>query len=336
MTTRVAVNGFGRIGRTITRIALGRPDIEVVAVNDLADPELLAHLFTYDSTHGRLPTQVTVDGDAFVVGDRRIGVLRESNPAQLPWDTLGVDVVIESTGAFTDGSRAALHRQAGAGRVLITAPATNVDLTVVIGANEDAFDGSQYVISNASCTTNCAALLAKTLHDAFGVRRGLMNTAHAYTSDQRLQDLPHKDFRRARAAATNIIPTTTGAARAIGKVLPALAGRLDGLAMRVPVIDGSVVDLTVELEASVTVSEVNAVFQKAAEGELADLLVYSEAPIVSADIVGTSASCTFDAPLTMISDRDGIGSIVKVVGWYDNEMGFSHRSVELAHILGSA
>jgi len=335
MTVRVAINGFGRIGRTITRAALDRPGVRIVAVNDLVEPGLLAHLFRYDSVHGRLHQPVTVDGDTLAVAGHAIQVLRESDPAALPWADLDIDVVVESTGVFTDGKKAAAHLTAGAKRVLIAAPATNEDVTVVLGVNADAYDGSQRVISNASCTTNCAALLAKVLHDNFGVLRGLMNTAHAYTSDQRLHDVPHRDYRRARAAANNIIPTTTGAARAIGKALPSLAGRLDGLAMRVPVIDGSVVDLTVELARAVTVDEVNQAFRKAAGGELAGLLVYTEDPLVSSDIVGTPASCTFDASLTMVNDRPDGPSVVKVIGWYDNEFGFSHRTLDLAELVGA-
>jgi glyceraldehyde 3-phosphate dehydrogenase len=245
-----------------------------------------------------------------------------------------VDVVVESTGVFTDGKAAAAHVDAGARRVLISAPATNVDFTVVHGINDGALDASHKIVSNASCTTNCAAPLAHVLHQHFGVRRGLMNTSHAYTSDQRLHDAPHRDFRRARAAANNIIPTTTGAARAIGVVLPGLAGLMDGLSMRVPVMDGSVVDLTVELRRTVTVDEVNAAFAEAARGPLKDVLVYSEDPLVSTDIIGTAASCTFDAPLTMVVDDGQGGSLVKVVGWYDNEAGFSHRVVDVARLLG--
>jgi glyceraldehyde 3-phosphate dehydrogenase len=336
VTIRAAINGFGRIGRTITRAALDRTGVEIVAVNDLAEPGLLAHLFQYDSVHGRLSERVTFDDSALAVAGRRIRVLQERDPAELPWAELGIDVVVESTGVFTDATKASRHLVAGARRVLIAAPATNEDLTVVIGVNERAYDGSQRVISNASCTTNCAALLAKVLDDNFGLQRGLMNTAHAYTSDQRLQDVPHRDYRRARAAAANIIPTTTGAARAIGKVLPSLAGRLDGLAMRVPVIDGSVVDLTVELSRVATRDEINHAFSKAAAGELAGLLVYTEDPIVSSDIVSTSASCTFDAQLTMVSDRPDGSSLVKVVGWYDNEFGFSHRTLELTELIGAS
>ncbi|WP_267244235.1 type I glyceraldehyde-3-phosphate dehydrogenase [Streptomyces sp. PR69] len=334
MTLRLAINGFGRIGRTVARAALGRTDVEVVAVNDLADPELLAHLFQYDSVHGRLPDAVRVADGCLEVAGRRIRVLQQRDPADLPWAELRADVVVESTGVFTDAAAARRHLDAGARRVLISAPARNEDLTVVMGVNSDAVGPEHTVLSNASCTTNCAAMLAKVLDDHYRVLRGLMNTVHAYTSDQRLQDVPHKDYRRARAAAANIVPTSTGAARAIGKVLPRLDGRLDGLSMRVPVIDGSVVDLTVELEAAVTAGEVNEAFRKAAEGELAGFLEYTEAPIVSSDIVGSPASCTFDAGLTMVSDRPGGGSVVKVVGWYDNETGFSHRTLDLALLVG--
>jgi glyceraldehyde 3-phosphate dehydrogenase len=334
MTLRIAINGFGRIGRTVARAALARTDVDIVAVNDLAEPELLAHLFQYDSVHGRLPDAVGVEDGDLVVAGRRIRVLQQRDPAELPWGELRVDVVVESTGIFTDAADARRHLDAGARRVLISAPARNEDLTVVMGVNSDAVEARHTVLSNASCTTNCAALLAKVLDDEFGVLRGLMNTVHAYTSDQRLQDVPHKDYRRARAAAANIVPTSTGAARAIGKVLPRLEGKLDGLSMRVPVIDGSVVDLTVELDAVVTAAQVNAAFRMAAEGELAGFLEYTEAPIVSTDIVGSPASCTFDSGLTMVSDRPGGGSVVKVVGWYDNEVGFSHRTLDLALLVG--
>ncbi|MEV5015529.1 type I glyceraldehyde-3-phosphate dehydrogenase [Streptomyces sp. NPDC053780] len=334
MATRIAINGFGRIGRTVTRVALTRRDVEIVAVNDLTDPELLANLLRYDSVHGRLAEPVEVLDGKLVIGERTIPVLREKIPADLPWADLNVDVVVESTGVFTDGKAAAAHLDAGARRVLISAPATNVDFTVVHGINDGALDASHKIVSNASCTTNCAAPLAHVLHQHFGVRRGLMNTSHAYTSDQRLHDAPHRDFRRARAAANNIIPTTTGAARAIGVVLPELAGLMDGLSMRVPVMDGSVVDLTVELQRTATVDEVNAAFAEAARGPLKDVLVYSEDPLVSTDIIGTAASCTFDAPLTMVVDDGQGGSLVKVVGWYDNEAGFSHRVVDVARLLG--
>ncbi|MDI3417831.1 type I glyceraldehyde-3-phosphate dehydrogenase [Streptomyces luteolus] len=334
MATRIAINGFGRIGRTVTRVALNRPDIEIVAVNDLTDPELLANLLRYDSVHGRLEEPVDVLDGKLVIGERRIPVLREKNPADLPWADLNVDVVVESTGVFTDGNAAAAHLDAGARRVLISAPATNADFTVVYGINDGLLDDSHKIVSNASCTTNCAAPLAQVLHQHFGVRRGLMNTSHAYTSDQRLHDAPHRDFRRARSAANNIIPTTTGAARAIGVVLPELAGLMDGLSVRVPVIDGSIVDLTVELERSITVEEVNAAFAEAAGGALKDVLVYSEDPLVSTDIVGTAASCTFDAPLTMVIGDNQRGSMVKVMGWYDNESGFSHRTIDVARALG--
>jgi glyceraldehyde 3-phosphate dehydrogenase len=330
MTTRVAINGFGRIGRAVTRIALGRTDVDLVAINDLVAPELLAHLLRYDSVHGRLTVPVEVADGRMNLGGKEIAVLCEPDPALLPWGELGVDVVIESTGMFTDGERAAAHLKAGASRVLISAPATNVDLTLVRGVNDDDYDGSQRIVSNASCTTNCAALLAKVLHERFGIRHAVMNTAHAYTSDQRLHDAPHRDFRRARAAAVNIVPTTTGAARAVGVVLPALAGRIDGLAMRVPVLDGSVVDLTAELDSPATASAINEVFAEAAGGELAGLLDYSEAPLVSSDIVTTAVSCTFDAPLTLTT-----GPLAKVIGWYDNEYGFSHRTLDVAARLGA-
>jgi glyceraldehyde 3-phosphate dehydrogenase len=330
---RIAINGFGRIGRTVTRAALERRGFHIVAVNDLAEPEMLAHLLQYDSVHGRMDDEVTAGEHGLQVAGQRIQVFREQDPGGLPWGELGIDVVIESTGAFTDAHRAVRHIEAGAGRVIISAPARHEDLTVVMGVNEDEYDGTQRIVSNASCTTNCAALMAKVLNDAFGIERGLMTTVHAYTNDQRVQDQPHRDFRRARAAATNIIPTTTGAARAVGTVLPALAGRLDGMAMRVPVIDGSVVDLTVELGRQVTAQEVNDVFRKAAEGELEGLLLYCEAPLVSSDIVGCPASCVFDAPLTMVNDAPGRGSLVKTIGWYDNETGFSHRTLELAGLL---
>ncbi|MER5888002.1 type I glyceraldehyde-3-phosphate dehydrogenase [Streptomyces sp. NPDC001941] len=334
MATRLAINGFGRIGRTVARIALNRPDIELVAVNDLTDTALLAHLLRYDSVHGRLADPVSVEDDVLAVGGKRIAVLRQKDPADLPWGDLGVDVVLESTGAFTDAKAAAAHLEAGAGRVLISAPSGNADFTVVHGVNDAGLTPAHRIVSNASCTTNCAAPLAQVLHENFGVRRGLMNTSHAYTSDQRLHDAPHRDYRRARAAAVNIVPTSTGAARAVGQVLPELAGRLDGLSMRVPVPDGSVVDLTVEVERSVTVEEVNAAFAEAARGPLARVLDYSEAPLVSTDILGTSASCTFDAPLTMVLGGPYDGSLVKVVGWYDNESGFSHRAADLVRLLG--
>lgn len=336
MTIRLAINGFGRIGRTVARASLQRRAVEVVAVNDLADPGMLAHLLQYDSVYGRLEDRVTADGGTMTVAGQRIRTFSEKDPARLPWAELGIDVVIESTGVFTDARDAVRHIRAGAGRVIISAPASNEDLTVVMGANSAAYDGRQRIVSNASCTTNCAALMARVLHDGFGVERGLLTTVHAYTNDQRLQDLPHHDYRRARAAASNIIPTSTGAARAIGKVLPELAGRLDGMALRVPVAAGSAVDLTVELSRQVTAEEVNAAFLKASEGELEGLLVYSDAPIVSSDIVGSSASCTFDAPLTMVGDdRPGRGSLIKITGWYDNETGFSHRTLDLAELLGA-
>ncbi|MEU5313659.1 type I glyceraldehyde-3-phosphate dehydrogenase [Streptomyces sp. NPDC021562] len=334
LAMRIAINGFGRIGRTIARAALQRRGVEIVAVNDLADAAMLAHLLQFDTVQGRLDDEVTIDGDRLQVARHTMRVLREPDPAKLPWAELDVDVVIESTGAFTNAEDAAGHLSAGAGRVIISAPAKGEDLTVVMGVNTDAYNGTQQIISNASCTTNCVALMAKVLHERFGIERGLMTTVHAYTSDQRLQDQPHRDYRRARAASSNIIPTSTGAARAIGRVLPELAGRLDGTSMRVPVIDGSIVDLTVELNRTVTATEVNDAFRKAAEFDMDGLLIYSEAPLVSSDIVGSPASCIFDAPLTMVSDAVGRGSVVKTFGWYDNETGFSHRTLDLVTLIG--
>ncbi|MGP3951571.1 type I glyceraldehyde-3-phosphate dehydrogenase [Streptomyces sp. 7N604] len=332
---RLAINGFGRIGRSVARASLERDDIELVAVNDLTEPAMLAHLLAYDTVHGRLTEGASVDGDVLVVGGRRVRVLKETDPSALPWRELDVDVVIESTGVFTRAADARRHIEAGARKVVISAPSADADRTVVMGVNEDTLDEDARIVSNASCTTNCVAPMAKVLHEAFGIERGLMTTVHAYTNDQRILDLPHKDYRRARAAAQNIIPTSTGAARAIGQVIPELAGRIDGMAMRVPVADGSVTDLTVELAREVTVDEVNAAFRKAAENELRGLLAYTEAPLVSTDIVGTTASCTFDSQLTMVTNREGGGSIVKTVGWYDNETAFSYRLLELTARLGS-
>ncbi|GAA3689227.1 type I glyceraldehyde-3-phosphate dehydrogenase [Arthrobacter ginkgonis] len=333
MTTRVGINGFGRIGRNYLRAALAQgADVEIVAVNDLGSIESLAPLVKYDSILGRLAEDVRVDGDFLVVGDHRIKVLAEKDPAQLPWGELGVDVVIESTGRFTDGEDARKHLQAGARKVIISAPATGDDLTVVMGVNEDRYDPASHdVISNASCTTNCLAPVAKVLNDSFGIVNGLMTTIHAYTADQHLHDAPHKkDPRRARAAALNVVPTSTGAASAIGRVIPELKGKLDGYAMRVPVPVGSATDLTVEVDRDVTVDEVNAAFLEAAQGRLEGLLKYSTDPLVSTDIAGDPASAVFDAPLTKV-----IGRTVKVVAWYDNEWGYSSRLVDLTEYVGS-
>jgi glyceraldehyde 3-phosphate dehydrogenase len=302
-----------------------------VAVNDLADTATLAHLLKYDSVLGRLPDDVRVDGHEIVVGDRRITALRNSDgPAALPWTELGVDVVVESTGRFKAEADLKGHLAAGAAKVVVSAAAKGADLTVVMGVNDRDYDGTQNIVSNASCTTNCLAPMAKVLDDAFGIERGLMTTIHAYTPDQNLQDGPHRDLRRARAAAINVVPTSTGAAHAISLVLPHLEGRLDGYALRVPVPTGSATDLTVTLRAATTVDAVNAAFQKAAEGELRGYLTYTEAPIVSSDIVSDPSSCVFDSGLTKV-----IGDQVKIVGWYDNEWGYAHRLVDLAGLLGS-
>ncbi|GAA1155121.1 glyceraldehyde 3-phosphate dehydrogenase [Kitasatospora gansuensis] len=335
MAIKVAINGFGRIGRGFVRAALQQgADLEIVAVNDLTDAATLAHLLSYDSTMGRLEREVEVDGDAIVVNGHRIKVLAERDPARLPWGELGVDVVVESTGVFTDATKARAHLDAGARKVLISAPASNEDITLAYGVNHDGYDPDvHHIVSNASCTTNCLAPLAKVLDEGLGIEHGLMTTVHAYTQDQNLQDGPHKDLRRARAAATNIVPTSTGAAKAIGLVLPQLNGKLSGSSLRVPVPVGSITDLTVYVARPTTVEEVNALFAKAAaEGPLAGVLRYSEAPLVSSDIVGDPHSCVFDAPLTTVG---GNGRHVKVFGWYDNESGFSHRVVDVVRLLGA-
>jgi glyceraldehyde 3-phosphate dehydrogenase len=334
VATRVGVNGFGRIGRNFWRaVAASRAqDIEIVAVNDLTDTKTLAHLLKYDSVLGTLADDVRASGDAIKVGDRTIKVLSERDPGQLPWSDLGVEVVIESTGRFTDRGDAHKHVDGGgAKKVIISAPAKKEDITIVMGVNDDAYDPAKHtVISNASCTTNCVAPLAKVLLDSFGIVKGFMTTIHAYTNDQVILDFPHKDLRRARAAAQNIIPTSTGAAKATSLVIPEVKGKLDGIAMRVPVIDGSVTDLVVELEREVTADEVNAAYKQAADGPLKGYLVYTEDPIVSSDIVGTPASCTFDSLLTMAN-----GNQVKVVGWYDNEWGYSNRLADLTALVAA-
>jgi glyceraldehyde 3-phosphate dehydrogenase len=334
MAVRVGINGFGRIGRNFYRAARASgADIEVVAVNDLVPPATNAHLLKYDSTHGRLGVDVTATDDAISVGGQSLRVFAERDPKALPWGDVGVDVVIESTGFFTDGDTARAHLEGGARRVIISAPATNVDATFVIGVNDDTFDPAKHtVVSNASCTTNCFVPMVKVLDDAFGVEKGLMTTVHAYTNDQNLLDLAHKDLRRARASAINIVPASTGAARATGLVLESMKGRLDGTALRVPVPDGSITDFTGVLAREVTVDEVNEAYRAAAaSGPLANVLVYTTDPIVSSDIVGSPASCTFDSGLTM-----ALGSMVKVLGWYDNEWGYSNRLVDLAAIVGAA
>jgi len=333
VTIRVGINGFGRIGRNYFRALLEQgADIEVVAVNDLGDTATTAHLLKYDTILGRLKQEVSHTADTITVDGHTIKVLSERNPADIPWGELGVDIVIESTGIFTKREDAAKHLAGGAKKVLISAPAKDEDITIVMGVNQDKYDpANHHVISNASCTTNCVAPMAKVLDENFGIVKGLMTTVHAYTNDQRILDFPHKDLRRARAAAENIIPTTTGAAKATALVLPQLKGKLDGLAMRVPVPTGSVTDLVVELSREVTKEEVNAAFQKASEGELKGLLDYTEDPIVSSDIVNAPASCTFDSSLTMVQE----GKNVKVIGWYDNEWGYSNRLVDLTVFVGN-
>jgi glyceraldehyde 3-phosphate dehydrogenase len=329
MALRAGINGFGRIGRNVFRAAHARAaDIEWVAVNDITDTETLAHLLRYDSILGPFPGQVEATETGIVVDGRELRVLAERDPASLPWDDLGVDVVIESTGLFTGRDDAAKHLEAGARKVIISAPAKGPDVTIALGVNDDAYDPAEHhVLSNASCTTNCLAPVAKVLHDALGIERGVMTTVHAYTADQRLQDAPHKDLRRGRAAAVNLVPTSTGAARAIGLVIPELDGRLNGIAVRAPVINGSVVDLVCTVERSTTVEEVNAAFAERADaGPLEGILKYTEDPIVSTDINQSPYSSVFDASLTMVIDE----RLVKVIAWYDNEWGYSNRVVELA------
>jgi glyceraldehyde 3-phosphate dehydrogenase len=339
VTIRVGVNGFGRIGRNFFRAldaqkALGNnTDIEIVAVNDLTDNATLAHLLKFDSILGRLAYDVSLEGeDIIVVGDTKIKALEvKAGPAELPWGDLGVDVVVESTGIFTNAAKAKGHLDAGAKKVIISAPATDPDITIVIGVNDDQYDGSQNIISNASCTTNCLGPLAKVLNDEFGIVKGLMTTIHAYTQDQNLQDGPHSDLRRARAAALNIVPTSTGAAKAIGLVLPELKGKLDGYALRVPIPTGSVTDLTVELAKPGTAAEINAAMKAAADGKLKGILKYYDAPIVSSDIVTDPHSSIFDSGLTKVIDNQA-----KVVSWYDNEWGYSNRLVDLVALVGKS
>jgi glyceraldehyde 3-phosphate dehydrogenase len=327
MSVRVAINGFGRIGRNVFRAARERgADIEIVAVNDLTDAATLAHLLKYDSVHGKYPDEISASDGGLTVGGRSVAVLSERDPAALPWADMGVELVIESTGFFTKREGAAKHLAAGARKVVISAPATEPDITICMGVNDQLYDAaSHHVISNASCTTNCLAPLAKVLLDNFGIQRGYMTTTHAYTNDQMILDLPHKDLRRARAAAINVIPTSTGAAKAIGVVLPELLGKLDGISMRVPVPDGSVTDLVALLDRDTTRDEVNQVFEAAADsGTFTGILQYTSDPIVSSDIVGSSYSSIFDSGLTMAN-----GNLVKVVAWYDNEWGYSCRVVDL-------
>jgi glyceraldehyde 3-phosphate dehydrogenase len=338
MAVKVGINGFGRIGRTVYRAMLERPqEFDVVAVNDLTDPKHLAILLKYDSVHGKLDASVEAGESKLVVNGRAIQVLKEREPAKLPWKQLGVDVVVESTGFFTDRESPkggfADHLKAGAKRVIISAPAKGPDLTVVLGVNDDKLSSEHRCISNASCTTNCLAPMAMVLDQRFGIVRGTMTTVHAYTNDQRVADLIHEDLRRARAAAVNIIPSTTGAAKAIGSVLPSLDGKLDGIALRVPVPDGSITDLTAELKQEVTVEQVNQAFREAAAGALKGILEYTEDPVVSSDIIDNSHSCIFDAKSSMVVPK-GKGPLVKVLGWYDNEWGYSCRTADLVARVG--
>jgi glyceraldehyde 3-phosphate dehydrogenase len=330
MTVKVGINGFGRIGRIVLRAALNNSNIEVVAVNDLTDANMLAHLLKYDSVHGKVNAEVSVDGNVLIVNGKQIIVKAERDPANIGWGELGVDVVIESTGRFTKREDAAKHLEAGAKKVIISAPASNEDITIVMGVNQDQYDpANHHVISNASCTTNCLAPFAKVLNDKFGIKRGMMTTIHSYTNDQQILDLPHKDYRRARAAAENMIPTTTGAAKAVALVLPELKGKLNGMAVRVPTPNVSLVDLVAELDKDVTAEEVNAALKAAAEGELKGILQYSEEPLVSKDYNGDPHSSSVDALSTMVME----GNMVKVVSWYDNETGYSTRVVDLVDYI---
>ncbi len=332
MATKVGINGFGRIGRLAYRAMANDPSIEVVAINDLGEVPVMAHLLKYDSIHGRAFDEVVATDKSIIVDGNELVVLSEREPALLPWGELGVDVVVESTGFFTDGTKARAHLDAGAKKVLISAPGKNVDKTIVMGVNDDQYDPAvDNIVSNASCTTNCLAPFAKVLLENFGIKRGFMNTIHSYTNDQRILDLPHKDMRRARAAALSMIPTTTGAARAVALVLPELAGKLDGFATRVPTPDGSMVDLTVELEKDADIEAINSAMKAASEGSMKGILAYTEDPIVSSDIIGNPASSIFDAGLTMV--LGGEGNFVKCISWYDNEWGYSNRVKDLVKIL---
>ena len=332
MTTRIGVNGFGRIGRLVTRATMERyPDkLEIAAVNDLTDDKTNAHLFKYDTSYGVYQGQVEANNGDLIIDGRNIKVFSERDPAQIPWSEMGVDLVVESTGIFTDGEKAGGHMQGGASKVIISAPATNVDLTMVLGVNDDQYDkDSHNIVSNASCTTNCFAPMVKVLHEAFGIKHGLMSTIHSYTNDQAILDQRHSDLRRARAAAMNIIPTSTGAARAVGLVLPELNGKLHGIAFRVPTATGSVTDFVVDLSRGVTVEEVNQAFKAAAEGPLKGILEYTEDPIVSSDVRGNSHSCVFDAQSTIVMQDN----MVKIMGWYDNEWGYSCRTADLCSFM---
>lgn len=326
MSIKVGINGFGRIGRLVFKAGYKKKNIEFVAVNDLTDAKTLAHLLKYDSVHGRFPGKVEVGEDSIIVDGKAIKVLAEKDPAKLPWKELGVDIVIESTGIFTSKDKIEKHFEAGAKKVILTVPAKGeIDATIVLGVNDADLKPEHKIVSNASCTTNCLAPVAKVLHENFGIKRGWMTTVHAYTNDQNILDLPHRDLRRARAAAVSLIPTTTGAAKAVGLVIPSLKGKMDGIAMRAPVADGSVVDLVVELEKNATAEEINAKMKAAAEGPLKGILEYSEDPLVSVDIIDNPASSIFDAKSTAVMD----GNFAKVLSWYDNEWGYSNRVVDL-------
>ena len=326
----VGINGFGRIGRLVFRAAMTQGGIDVKAINDLTDAKTLAHLLKYDSTHGRFAGEVSADGDSIVVNGKKIRIIAERDPAKLPWGEIGADIVLESTGLFAERAQAEKHITAGAKKVVISQPAKGEDLTVVLGVNDDQLKPEHTILSNASCTTNCLAPMAKVLLENFGIVKGMMNTIHSYTNDQRILDFPHKDLRRARSAAVSMIPTTTGAAVAVGKVLPALAGKLDGLSVRVPTPDGSLTDFTAILEKDATKEEINAAFKAAADGPLKGILEYSEEPLVLADIIGNPHSCIFDALSTNVVE----GNMVKILGWYDNEWGYSSRCVDLIKRLG--
>lgn len=333
MGIKVGINGFGRIGRNMMRASLGRDDIEIVAVNDLTDAATLAHLLKYDSVHGAFPAEVSAGDGELSVGGRSIGVLSERDPAKLPWADLGVDIVIESTGFFASKDKASAHLSAGAKKVIISAPASGVDLTVCYGVNHATYDpGSHHVLSNASCTTNCLAPVAKVIHENFSIRRGLMTTIHSYTNDQKILDLPHSDLRRARAAGLSMIPTTTGAARAVGLVLPELNGKLDGMAIRVPTPNVSVVDLVFETEKTTDAEAINAAIKTAAEGPLAGVLAYCDEPLVSIDFNGNTNSSIFDSQVTKVMD----GGFAKILSWYDNEMGFSTRLCDVTELVGAS
>ncbi len=332
MAIKVGINGFGRIGRLVFKAMQDDANIDVVAINDLTDAQTLAHLLKYDSVHGRYPVPVSADGEYLVAGNRKVKILSERDPSKLPWKELGVDYVVEATGIFRSKEQMSMHLTAGAKKVVLTAPAKDkLDNTVVMGVNDDTLTADHNLISNASCTTNCLAPVAKVLHDTYGIRRGWMTTIHGYTNDQRILDLPHSDLRRARAAAVNIIPTTTGAAKAVGLVIPSLQGKLDGMAMRVPVPDGSLVDLVVELDKDATADEINAVLKDAANGALKGYLEYCDEPIVSQDIIGNPSSSILDSLSTKVMG----GNLVKVISWYDNEFGYSNRTVDILRKIHS-